>query len=62
MPKVAIVIPSYNCLSYLPKTLDSLFNQTFTDYEAVVVNDGSTDETQTWFEREVKDPLKKIRV
>jgi glycosyltransferase involved in cell wall biosynthesis len=60
MPKVAVVIPSYNCLNYLPRTLDSLLNQTFTDYEAIVVNDGSTDETKAWFDREVKDPRVKM--
>jgi glycosyltransferase involved in cell wall biosynthesis len=60
MPKVSVVIPSYNCLGYLPKTLDSLLQQTFTDYEAIVVNDGSTDNTVEWFDREVKDPRIKI--
>lgn len=44
MPKVSVVIPCYNHGDFLPETLDSLQAQTFTDYEIIVVNDGSTDE------------------
>lgn len=43
MPKVSVVIPCYNHGDFLMETLDSLQVQTFTDYEIVVVNDGSTD-------------------
>ena len=45
MPKVSVVIPCYNHGQFLPETLDSLEAQTFTDYEVLVVNDGSTDAT-----------------
>ena len=44
MPRVSVVIPCYNLGDYLVETLDSLQAQTFTDYEIIVVNDGSTDE------------------
>ncbi|MCS7208439.1 MAG: glycosyltransferase [Fimbriimonadales bacterium] len=43
MPKVSVLIPSYNHAQFLPATLESVFQQTFTDYEIVVVDDGSTD-------------------
>lgn len=43
MPKVSIVVPCYNHGSFLLETLDSLQRQTFTDYEIIVVNDGSTE-------------------
>lgn len=43
MPKVSVVIPCYNHGQFLPETLDSLEAQTFTDFEVIVVNDGSTD-------------------
>lgn len=43
MPKVSVVIPCYNHGEFLVETLDSLNVQTFTDYEIIVVNDGSTD-------------------
>lgn len=42
-PGVSIVIPVYNGTRYLRETLDSILAQTFTDYEVIIVNDGSTD-------------------
>lgn len=42
-PKLSIVVPVYNVESYVQETLDSLVSQTLTDWEAIVVNDGSTD-------------------
>lgn len=44
-PKISIVLPVYNTARYLPECLESLFRQTFQDFEAVLVNDGSTDDT-----------------
>ena len=44
-PLVSIVIPAYNAEKYIEKTLESVFNQIFTDYEIIVVDDGSTDNT-----------------
>ena len=45
MPKMSVVIPCYNHGQFLPETLESVKAQTFTDYEIIVVNDGSTDPT-----------------
>jgi glycosyltransferase involved in cell wall biosynthesis len=45
-PKVSICIPTYNRKDYLKETLDSIFSQTYKDYEVVVVDDGSTDGTE----------------
>lgn len=42
-PCVSVVIPYFNMHAYADATLDSLRRQTFTDFEVVVVNDGSTD-------------------
>src|SRR5438552_1802533 len=39
----SIVIPTYNRISLLPQALESVWGQTFTDYEIIVVDDGSTD-------------------
>lgn len=43
MPKISIVIPAYNVGDYLQECLDSVRNQTFSDIEAIVVNDASPD-------------------
>ena len=42
-PFLSIVIPVYNAESYLPCCLDSILAQQFTDYEVILVDDGSTD-------------------
>lgn len=44
-PKISVVIPAHNTAPYLPECLESLFRQTFQDFEAILVNDGSTDDT-----------------
>ena len=43
MPAVSVIIPVYNVEKYLRRCLDSVLNQTFTDWEAICVNDGSPD-------------------
>lgn len=47
MPKVSIIVPNYNYCRYLPQRLDSIFNQTFTDYEVILLDDCSTDDSQS---------------
>ena len=44
--RFSVIIPSYNSAPFLPQALDSLLSQTTGDFEVVVVNDGSTDDTQ----------------
>ena len=46
MPKVTIAIPVYNDANFLREALDSILAQTFTDFELLVVDDGSTDATR----------------
>ena len=43
--KISVIIPAYNVANYIGKTIQSVLNQTFVDYEVVVVDDGSSDET-----------------
>lgn len=45
-PKVSVLIPTYNRKVYLREALESVFAQTYKDYEVVVVDDGSTDGTE----------------
>ena len=45
-PKVSVIIPAYNIAPYIVETLNSVFAQTYTDYEIIVVNDGSKDSAE----------------
>jgi len=55
MLKASVIIPAYNAMTYLPETLDSVLNQTFTNFEVLIINDGSTDHIIPWI-AEVTDP------
>lgn len=44
-PFLSVIVPIYNASKYLPACLDSIFAQTFTDYEILLIDDGSTDES-----------------
>jgi len=46
-PLATIIVPSYNYGRYLPECLDSIFRQTVSDFEVIVIDDGSTDHTAT---------------
>lgn len=45
MPEISIIIPVYNGAKTISKCLQSIFDQTFKDFEVIAVNDGSTDES-----------------
>src|SRR5690348_1122151 len=45
MPRVTVVIPTYRHRDFILQTLDSVFAQTMRDFEVIVVNDGSPDDT-----------------
>ncbi|MBW4432403.1 MAG: glycosyltransferase [Pelatocladus maniniholoensis HA4357-MV3] len=55
MSKVSVVIPAYNAMTYLPETLESVLQQTFTDFEILIINDGSSDNIVEWA-NQIADP------
>lgn len=60
MPKVSIIIPSYNHAKFLEQRLDSIFNQTYQDFEVIFLDDASSDQTKEVFAKYADHPkLKK---
>ncbi|MEI6752100.1 MAG: glycosyltransferase [Paludibacter sp.] len=45
--KVSVIVPCYNQAQFLPETLDSVLAQTYQNWECIIVNDGSTDNTES---------------
>ena len=45
MPTISILMPIYNAEEFLKETIDSILNRTFTNFELLVLDDGSTDKS-----------------
>ena len=58
MPKISVIVPVYNTEKYIEKCLKSLDSQTMKDFEVVIVNDGSKDES----ERAIKNYMRRTRM
>jgi glycosyltransferase EpsH len=59
--KVSIIVPVYNVEKYIDQCLDSLVNQTLKDIEIIIINDGSTDNSQSIINKYVKKYPQKIK-
>jgi len=54
VPKVTLIVPIYNTLEFLDRCLNSIKNQTFKDFEVILVNDGSPDNSKAYCEEFIK--------
>jgi len=50
-PAVSVIVPNYNHAQYLPRRLDSIFNQTYQDFEVILLDDASSDNSLDVFEK-----------
>ena len=57
-PLISVVIPAYNAEQFLDETLESVLSQTYENWECIIVNDGSTDNTESvakkWCEKDTR--------
>jgi glycosyltransferase involved in cell wall biosynthesis len=56
MPKVSIILPNYNYARYLDERIQSLLNQTYTDFELIITDDASTDNSLEVINKYANDP------
>lgn len=56
IPLVSIIVPNYNYARYLKERMESIFSQTFTDYEIILLDDASSDNSGEILQEYAKDP------
>ena len=65
-PQVSIIIPLYNKAPYIEKALESVCAQSFTDWECIIMDDGSTDDSATiaaqWISQQEETIRKRFRL
>jgi len=62
LPFFSIIIPTHNRLTLLKRAIDTVFNQTFADWELIVVDDASQDGTKEWILEKQQDFPNKVKV
>ncbi|HCL5277183.1 TPA: glycosyltransferase family 2 protein [Salmonella enterica] len=58
-PDISVLLPAYNCEKYIGEAIDSILNQSFSDFELIIINDCSTDNTDDVIKKFLYD--KRIR-
>ena len=61
MPKVSVIVPTYNRAELIGLTIESILKQTFADFELIVINDGSTDGTEETIKKYTDPRIKYYR-
>ncbi len=61
-PLVSVVIPSFNRLQFTVRAIESVLDQTFCDYEVIVVDNGSTDDSATYIARHYGTSIRLVRL
>src|ERR1019366_5743598 len=59
MRKLTVGIPVFNAIPYLPENIESILRQSYSDFEILIINDGSTDGSREYL-RSVRDPRLRI--
>lgn len=62
MPRVSVLVPTFEQAAFLPRALGSLFAQAFDDWEAIVIDDGSMDDTRAVLAPWLDDPRLRLAV
>jgi glycosyltransferase involved in cell wall biosynthesis len=62
MPKISVIIPFLNMRGYLPEAVDSVYAQTMTDWELILVDDGSSDGSVEWAGKIVRRDPDRVRL
>jgi glycosyltransferase involved in cell wall biosynthesis len=62
MPNISIIIPANNEENYIKRTLHSIKNQTYQDYESIIVSNGCTDKTEEIVNQKINDKIKHFSI
>jgi glycosyltransferase involved in cell wall biosynthesis len=59
--RISVIMPCYNAQKYISIAIGSILNQTFSDFELIIINDGSTDNTHLEIKRFIDKRIKYIQ-
>ena len=62
MPKISVIVPVYNTEKYVEKCLKSIAEQKMNDLEIIIVNDGSTDNSETIIKQWIEKNKENIKI